>query len=88
MLLFFSLSTGDTIMTIAHTFSAAEIAAYNAANAVPHRKIVAAQVAESKLPPMPPRRESYPYGEMPDKADRGATAEQVLEHDMLHGQNS
>jgi len=72
-------------MSKARTFSAAEIAAYNAAHATPHRKIVAAQIAEAKLPP---RRESYKYGEFPDRVQRGRTAEQVLETKMLHGEDA
>ena len=72
-------------MAIAKRFTAAEIAAYNAAHTTPHRKIVTAQVRESKLPP---RKEGYKYGEFASRVNRGQTAEQVLENKMLHGEDS
>jgi len=65
-------------------FTAAEIAAYNAAHATPHRKIIAAQAAEAKLLPA----SGFPYGEFPNRHNIGETAEQVLERKMLHGENS
>ena len=68
-------------------FSAAEIAAYNAAHTTPNRKVTAAQAAEAKLLPAT-RRESYPYGEFPSRVHLGATAEQVLENAMLHGEDA
>jgi hypothetical protein len=66
-------------------FTAAEIAAYNAAHTTPNRKVLAAQAAEAKLLP---RKESYKYGEFPSRVNRGRTAEQVLQNRMLHGDNS
>ena len=57
-------------------FTKAEIAAYNAAHTTPHRKVIAAQVAESKLLPVKRR------------VNRNDNAEQVLERKMLHGENS
>lgn len=67
-------------------FTAAEIAAYNATHTV-SRKVKAAQIAEAKLPPRV-HPEGYKYGEFPARVNRGATAEQVLENAMLHGEDS
>ena len=64
-------------------FSAAELAAYNAAHNTP-RKVLEAQAKEAKLPP---RRESYKYGEFASREKRGHTAEQHLEMKMLHGED-
>ena len=74
-------------MTIAKCFNAAEIAAYNAAHTTPHRKVITAQVAESKLPPrvIP---EGYKYGEFASREKRGAIAEEFLQHKMMHGEDS
>lgn len=71
-------------MTIAKRFTAAEIAAYNATHTA-SRKVIAAQVKESKLPP---RRESYKYGEFASREKRGSTAEEFLQHKMMHGEDA
>ena len=70
-------------MNTAKTFTASEIAAYNATHATP-RKVLEAQ---SKWTP---RVGSVPTNEFAHlkNLNRGATAEQVLEDAMLHGQDS
>ena len=70
-------------MTIAKRFTASEIAAYNATHVAP-RKVVEAQ---AKWTPAVGR---VPSNEFAHRANlnRGATAEQVLENAMLHGEDS
>ena len=66
-------------------FSPAEIAAYNASHATPHRRVIAAQRAEAKLLPVK-RNPNNEFAHLKN-LNRGQTAEQVLEHKMLHGEN-
>ena len=64
-------------------FSKDEIAAYNAANAVPDR-VAAAQRRVVNQPAI----EAYPHGEFASRDTRGDTAEQWIENAMLHGADS
>ena len=59
------------------TYTAAEIAAYNAAHNTPHRRVLAAQKAEAKLLPARPRSQEI-ESEFPNQ-NQGMTGSEVHE---------
>ena len=57
------------------SYTAAEIAAYNAEHTTPHRKVLVAMATEAKLLPVRPKRSTN-------------RDEEILEHKMLHGEDA